>query len=696
MTAPVSLDAALRFYRAGLSVLPVKEDGSKEPDGKWKQYEETRPTEAQVRAWFANGRAGIGAVMGKVSGNLELFEFDDLDTYHAFKGAAQATGSGELVERIEQGCSDTTPGGGIHWYTRCSEIAANTKLAQRPQPTEANPRGVKTLIETRGEGGYSVMAPSGRGVHPTGRSYTVLAGSIETIATITPEERRELWALARTFDEMPVKEEQPAQPAAKRIAVADGSLSPGDDFNTRASWANVLEPHGWVHVYSHGGTDYWRRPGKDRGVSATTNHTGRDTLINFSSSVSFDTAPSSYSKFGAFAELNHSGDFSAAAAALKYQGYGASVSRPTPRVQDAPLSDEGECPETVAALRAEIAVLRSDLAIARKETTEARQQAREAHEMLSQLQAVMRNPKAQRLRQPGIVIACRAANAIASGTLNEAGEFKAIIAGPKGSPPVPWSLAYDAGTSGSTMSSCIKELEDLNLMEVRRVPARLGEHVDQETGEVVSWSPPETWIKPLFSPVDFLKKLQTLEREKPHGGDHRCPKCGSTQLRTVTVKTCLNPDCDYRQETTTETPPDAQGDQLAPHRYVPASRPGLRGSTCAPYEAQQLRTVHQATAPLRARELFDSDAQERQPRAGCVGCGTRDWIRAEGGGWLCRICEIPPGREVEPVPVRVQLAMVGASGEVCWTCADPSNPRKVPAVGLSESGRPACERHKEN
>jgi hypothetical protein len=67
----------------------------------------------------------------------------------------------------------------------------------------------KPLIETRGEGGYLVIAPSNGRVHPTGKPYVLRRGGLATIAEITPEEREALWALARSFDEMP-EEEGPA------------------------------------------------------------------------------------------------------------------------------------------------------------------------------------------------------------------------------------------------------------------------------------------------------------------------------------------------------------------------------------------------------------------------------------------------------------------------------------------------------
>src|SRR5437764_1472974 len=75
--------------------------------------------------------------------------------------------------------------------------------ARRPDPSIED--GFKVLIETRGEGGYAVEAPSFGSVHPSGRPYVQERGGPDTIATITPEEHDSLWELARSFDEMPRK-----------------------------------------------------------------------------------------------------------------------------------------------------------------------------------------------------------------------------------------------------------------------------------------------------------------------------------------------------------------------------------------------------------------------------------------------------------------------------------------------------------
>ena len=256
-----------------------------------------------------------------MSGNVECFEFDDRAAYDAFRTAALGIGLGPLVDRLERGYCEDTPNGGIHWLYRCVEIGGNTKLAQRPtRPDEQKDEHdrIKVLIETRGEGGFVITAPSNGTVHPTGRAYALRSGGFASIDTITSDERRALFQLARSFDQMP---RQQRRERREREPVADGDR-PGDDFAARVSWAEILEPAGWRHLYDHGDTAYWQRPGKDGpGPSATVNHAGTDLFYVFSTSTPFDDE-CSVTKFGAYTVLNHGGDFSAAAKALAAQGYG--------------------------------------------------------------------------------------------------------------------------------------------------------------------------------------------------------------------------------------------------------------------------------------------------------------------------------------------------------------------------------------
>src|SRR5262249_44095814 len=98
------LAAARTALRAGLRVLPPKEDGTKAPDAnEWTSKQQARATEAEVRAWYANGRTGLGIVCGAVSGGLELLEFDCRETWHEYQRLAEDAGLSGLLARVEDG-----------------------------------------------------------------------------------------------------------------------------------------------------------------------------------------------------------------------------------------------------------------------------------------------------------------------------------------------------------------------------------------------------------------------------------------------------------------------------------------------------------------------------------------------------------------------------------------------------------------
>ena len=47
---------------------------------------------------------------------------------------------------------------------------------------------------------------------------------------------------------------------------------PGDDYNLRGDMSEVLRDAGWAYAYSRGASQYWRRPGKTEGISASFNN----------------------------------------------------------------------------------------------------------------------------------------------------------------------------------------------------------------------------------------------------------------------------------------------------------------------------------------------------------------------------------------------------------------------------------------
>jgi hypothetical protein len=314
------LQAAIDFHNAGISVIPAKDDGTKAPIGNWAKYQVERATLEQLADWFGSGHAGIGIVTGAVSGNLEMLEMEGRAVNSGLldeaRELAHNSGLGDLWDILNNGYVEFTPSGGLHWLYRIADfpVPGNTKLARRPGANDT----VEVLAETRGEGGFVVTAPSSGSTHPSGQPWVLLKGSAGLIPMLSMEERNAIHQIFKALDSMPVKEQMAHVLQPKTTATGE---KPGDDFNAKATWKEILEPIGWKIVFTNNGVTYWRRPGKDVGISATTGRNDGDNLFVFTTSTTFE-AEKPYSKFAAFAHLNHGGDFSAAAKALRQLGFG--------------------------------------------------------------------------------------------------------------------------------------------------------------------------------------------------------------------------------------------------------------------------------------------------------------------------------------------------------------------------------------
>ncbi|AYN57465.1 DNA polymerase/primase [Arthrobacter phage Constance] len=322
-----TLEAAKELAAAGLSVVPVMTDGTKRPAGGWKEYQTLRASTTKLHEWFAQGNQGIGIITGTISGNLEMSEVEGrgADRLPEIAQLATDTGLADLWARLCSGWLEQSPSGGWHWFYKISypegfKFPGNTKLAKAANK--------ETLAETRSEGGFVVVAPSAGTVHPTGKPWVRVAGGPSTIPTITPDEREAFHALLGTLNEYTPEVTQQAFSVTTTQRDPLEGTTPGDDFENKTTWADILQPAGWTKLFTSGRTTYWRRPGKTLGMSATTgNAEDRDRLYVFTSSTEFEQE-TPYTKFGAYALLHHRGDHAAAASELRKKGHGSEPQRP--------------------------------------------------------------------------------------------------------------------------------------------------------------------------------------------------------------------------------------------------------------------------------------------------------------------------------------------------------------------------------
>jgi hypothetical protein len=330
-----TFEMALRFHGIGYSLLPILRNGSKRPAiAGWKILQAQHPDEQNLAEWFnVPEPMGIAIIHGQVSLNSECIDCDQGDLWSRFSELAYTA-----VPKLVSAPVIKTPrleGGYQLIYRNVVPVSGNLKLAERPAPTPERPTARKTLIETRGEGVYTLTIGSPACCHPAKRCYELIAGSFTTLPILTEDERTKFHDIARSFSELPprtVEEHHVAvdwqqKRAAARADTGDG-VSPGAAYNETVSWSDFLTPYGWKLLHELEGVGYWRRPGKtDLWASATTNYAGSDLLYVFSSNA-FPLEPdTTYSKFGAFSELCCNDDYRLAANRLNALGFGERVFR---------------------------------------------------------------------------------------------------------------------------------------------------------------------------------------------------------------------------------------------------------------------------------------------------------------------------------------------------------------------------------
>jgi len=256
------------FINSGMSIIPI-DHTSKRPaadllprndEGKptWKPYQTAIVDEATAARWIDAGVQAIAVVGGKVSGGLLVLDFDVARLYDAWRVAVGDLADGLPLQR--------TGGGGYQVFLRCPDPGGNDKLAWVADEREETGRII--AIETRGEGGYAVIAPS---FHPSGYQYEWLYRGPTNMPVVSQERADKLMAAARALDEAPMTrreretiEDQALQAHRQRPSNRNGHGSVIEAFNQSHMVEALLESHG----YTKGARGRFIRPGgKSESVS---------------------------------------------------------------------------------------------------------------------------------------------------------------------------------------------------------------------------------------------------------------------------------------------------------------------------------------------------------------------------------------------------------------------------------------------
>jgi putative DNA primase/helicase len=311
-------EVARIWHDAGVSTIPIVPGGTKMPAVKWSEFQTRLPQFLELDHWWGNGQEyGLALIMGSISGNVEMLELEGracdpeslmrIETKCAELGCLDA-----WLMLLEKTYQEESPGGGLHFIYRLHDhpVPGNEKVARRPATLDElseNPsERIKVLAETRGEGGYVIVAPTPGICHPSGRQWLKIKGMYGHLQPLLWETRCKIHqAIREALDEMP----EPVVHAPSTSMVAAPGTHMWDDWDRQQHFPALLRERGWQPL----GRDGWVRPGKEPrdGVSATLDHDGTGRLYVFSTSAEIDSGRY-YSPFEFVAYADFGGDIKSA------------------------------------------------------------------------------------------------------------------------------------------------------------------------------------------------------------------------------------------------------------------------------------------------------------------------------------------------------------------------------------------------
>jgi hypothetical protein len=286
------------------------------------------------------GAYGVGLVCGKISGNVEVIDIDLAhdktgQIYNDYKKLIQEMDPALLRKLVVQ----KSKSGGYHFFYRCSVIQGNRKLANEAKDEKGL---APSLIETRGEGGQVVIAPT--------PGYEFVYKSLAEIQEITPDEREILFSCAIALNRQ-VEIVAPTKKVQKEVA-QEGE-KPWEDFDKRGDWQGLLEAHGWKYVCTRGSKIHFLRPGETSAKWSGDFHTEKNFFSVFTTSTQF-VPQRGYSPSAIYAMLECGGDFAEAGRKLLKMGFG-KLPEKQPETPKQPLIQVVERPKIALLPEEEIA-----------------------------------------------------------------------------------------------------------------------------------------------------------------------------------------------------------------------------------------------------------------------------------------------------------------------------------------------------
>ena len=243
---------------------------------------------ATVTRWWSRQPWNVAA---RVPESMFVLDVDGPDRRpHPGRGLQALAEMEERYGPLPPTLTQITGSGGLHLFFR------------RP-PGKLSKTRLPAGLEYKDHGGYVVVAPS---IHPDTRERYVRCD--HPVAAPPP------WLVDLIVERPRVTR------APRRSSVLRHGPSIADSYCASVSWAEVLEPHGWrcIGADPDGDGGRWLHPTATSSCSATISN---GCLFVYSPNTPFDVteggSPRGYTKFRAYAVLEHGGDMSAAARSLR-------------------------------------------------------------------------------------------------------------------------------------------------------------------------------------------------------------------------------------------------------------------------------------------------------------------------------------------------------------------------------------------
>jgi hypothetical protein len=289
------IEAAKYYEGLKIKTLPTQEDKSPACSQSWKE-----DLDGGINYLYSNCY-GIGVKCGTFNKNLECMDFDN-----HFGDAKKVISDFMQIEEVKEVFEGKNPlvektySGGFHLIYRCNDlINGNMKLARRPKfDKELKKWMPDTIIETRGQDGYFVAAPS--------QNYKVIRGSFADIPALTKDEIKILHEAAKSFNTWIAEKYSKKfsnETDKKASEIYDNQIGSIDEAK------QLLKNHGWTELQGN----KWRRPGKTKGISATFGIVAPNVFYCFSTNG--DAYPfterNAHTPFSIKGLLEYNGDFKA-------------------------------------------------------------------------------------------------------------------------------------------------------------------------------------------------------------------------------------------------------------------------------------------------------------------------------------------------------------------------------------------------